>query len=131
MLKGKGLKWISGLIILIVVIKIAGCGKTQTPQEKLQAAVEAEGTDASITAGFLVSAMRQCYIVGLNVDDCAKLKGTLIDEQTAQTVAQLAVNQRTEYWKSCLASFSNEYCSQLLQRAVAIELRKPATSANQ
>lgn len=128
---GGRFKWILMLIGIMSIVAMVRCEKERSPQEKLQDAISAEGADASVTAGFLVSAMRQCNIVGLSIDDCAKLKGNLIDEQTAQTVAQLAINQRAGYWKACLASFSKAYCTQLLQRAVAIELRKPPTSPSQ
>jgi predicted outer membrane protein len=63
-----------------------------------------------------------------DIDKCAQLKGTLIADQSAQMISNLAVDMRKDYWKKCQADFDQEYCNQLIQRAVAIELRKPRTS---
>ncbi len=63
-----------------------------------------------------------------DIDRCAQLKGTLIADQSAQMLASVAVDLRKDYWRKCQADFEQEYCNQLIQRAVAIELRKPRTS---
>jgi hypothetical protein len=112
--------------LIVALMMIVGCEKELTLEQKRQNAISAVGTDASITAAFLVSAVRACQVVGLNeIDRCAELEGSLLAEQTAQMQAKAAVDQRSGYWKNCLATFAEDYCKQLIQRAVAIEFRKP------
>jgi|Laugresbdmm110sd_1035091.scaffolds.fasta_scaffold29686_2 hypothetical protein len=114
---------------VLVVIAIIGCDATLSPEEKQEKARSAVGVDASVTAGVLVSAARSCQVIGVSdIDKCAQLKGTLIADQSAQMISNLAVDMRKDYWKKCQADFDQEYCNQLIQRAVAIELRKPRTS---
>lgn len=119
-------RYISLLIGFSVVMGIVGCDAALSPQEKLENARVAVGVEASLTAGMLVSAARSCQVIGVeNVDRCSQYKGTLIAEQSAQMLASLAVDQRSGYWKKCSASFDQEYCNQLISRAVEIEMRKP------
>lgn len=106
---------------------LTACEKPLSAEEKRQKASESIGITASITAALLVSSARSCQVIGVpNVDQCAKTNGTLLAEQSAQTKANFAVEQRSGYWKECQAEFSTKYCSQLIERAVAIELRKPS-----
>jgi hypothetical protein len=77
----------------------------------------------------LASASRACFVIGINnLERCAENKGTLLAEQSASISAGLALGQRDEYWKKCQSNFSEDYCKQLIDRAVNIEFRKPVTS---
>lgn len=115
-------------VMALVTTAITACDVFVSDEEKKARVLRAIGTDASITAAMLVSAIRSCQIVGVGeIDRCAELKGTLIADQTAQMLATVAVAQRNDYWKNCQASFDQEYCNQLIQRAIAIEYRKPRT----
>ena len=112
----------------VTVIAIIGCDAVLSPEQKWEKALAAVGMDASMAAAMLVSAARSCQVVGVNdIDSCDQIKGTLIADQSAQILASVAVDRRKEYWRRCLADFEQEYCNQLLQRAVTIELRKPRT----
>ncbi len=114
---------------VLIGTAIVGCDTTLTPEEKLEKARAAVGMDASIAAAMLVSAARSCQVVGEDaIDKCVQVKGTLVAEQSAQLLANLAIGQREGYWKKCQTNFDKEYCGQLIQRAVAIELRKPRNS---
>lgn len=114
---------------VLIVTAITGCDAPPSPEETRKKSLDNVGMDASFTAGFLVSATRQCQIIGVNdIDECAQLKGTLLAEKTIPVFARIAVTRRDEYWKKCQADFDQEYCAQLIQRAVAIELRTPRTS---
>lgn len=114
---------------VLIATAIASCDAALSPEEKREKVRAAIGMDASITAAILVSAARSCQVVGVNdIDMCAQVKGTLIADQSAQMLASVAADQRTGYWKKCHADFDQEYCNQLIQRAVAIELRKPRNS---
>lgn len=114
---------------VLIVTAITGCDATLSPEEKREKALAAVGWDASVTAGMLVSATRSCQVVGVNdIDRCAQHEGTLIADKTAQMFARVAVGMRKDYWMKCQADFEQEYCNQLIQRAVAIELREPRTS---
>lgn len=113
---------------LVIALALVGCEKDLTPEQRQQRAADAVGLDASIAATFFVSAVRACQVVGLSrVDQCAQLKGSLVAEQSAQMTAKLSVEQTAKFWKSCQAAFTDDYCSRLIQRAVAIEYRKPRT----
>ena len=121
------------IFIIIIAVEIAllttACEKELTPAQKQEKLTSSVGLDASLTAGFLVSAFRSCVIVGINsVDQCAENKGTLLAEQGAATIAQLGIEHRNSYVKACRENFSEEYCHQLLLRAVNIELRSPSNT---
>lgn len=117
------------LSLLVALVVLIGCENNSTPEQRHQEAVAKVGVDATITAALFVSAVRACDVVGLSdVNQCAKLGGSLAAEQSAQIIAKLSIEQTAKYWKSCQAAFSTEYCSQLIQRAVAIEYRKPRAS---
>ncbi len=114
-----------GTVLLSIVLVISACGKEKTLQEKQDEAKASIGIEASLAAGFLVAALRQCHRIGTDsIDKCAEQKGVLIDEQTAQTVAQLGVEKRTSYFKNCRATMTEEYCKELIMRAVNIELSR-------
>lgn len=113
-------RWIA---LSIALVSLYGC---ETSEEKREKAIAAVGVDASITAAMFVSAVRTCQVVGFNdVTKCADHKGSLLAEQSAQITANVSVEKTASYWKTCLASFTNDYCNQLIQRAVAIEYRQP------
>ncbi|MEZ5615991.1 MAG: hypothetical protein R3E35_12340 [Rhodocyclaceae bacterium] len=114
---------------VLIVTAITGCDAALSPEEKREKARAAAGMDASVTAVILVSAARSCQVVGVgDIDKCVQLNGTLIADQSAQMLASMAVDRRKDYWSKCQADFDQQYCNQLIQRAVAIELRKPRTS---
>lgn len=115
---------------IIIAVLLAGlttaCEKELTPAQKQEARISSVGLDASFTAGFLVSAFRSCRTIGVDsVDQCAEYKGPLLEEQLAVTVAKLGIEHRGSYFKECRENFSDDYCRQLLLRAVNIELRSP------
>lgn len=115
--------------ILVAVCAFAGCDNKPTPEQKRRQEI---GTNAAITASFWVSALRACRIVGLNdVKECAELKGSLLAEQSAQMMAKLAADQALSYSENCRATFSEDHCTRLIRRAVAIENRKPQASESQ
>jgi hypothetical protein len=108
----------------LALLALVACEKELTPEQKRQEAMESVGTEASIAAAIYVSAAKTCLDVGVPaIEQCAKLKGTLLAEQSAQIKAKLSLDQTASYWKSCLSAFPREYCEQLFQRAVAIEYR--------
>ena len=114
---------------LLMVAALTGCDAPLSPEQKRERAIAAIGMEASLTAGMFVSAVRSCDLVGLNdIERCAQLKGSLAAEQTAQMYASMVVNQSKEYWKNCQTNFPLDYCDQLIQRAVAIEYRRPGRS---
>ena len=114
---------------LLMVATLTGCDTTFSPEQKREKTIAAIGTDASVTAAMFVSAARSCQVVGVNdIERCVQLKSSLIADQAAQIIASVAVDKTKEYWKKCQADFSQDYCNQLIQRAVAIEYRKPRTS---
>jgi hypothetical protein len=113
-------------LFLIMLLNLIGCERPLSAEEKREKASESIGILASFAAVALASAVRSCQIVGVSdIDQCTKIKGTLLADRSAQTMASFAVEQRLGYWKACQADFSNEYCGQLIRRAVEIELRKP------
>jgi hypothetical protein len=117
------------LLFVSIALLTSGCEKELTPAERLKNLEASVGMSASITASFWVSAIRACRIVGLSdIEACSKQKGMLLDEQTARVQAESALTQRDEYFKSCQASFSQDYCLQLVKRGVLIEWRKPERS---
>ena len=114
--------------VLVAAAQI-GCDAALTPAEMRAKAMAEIGKDASITAAVFVSATRSCQVVGeSDIERCAQLKSSLISEQAAQVTANLAVDVTKAYWKKCQADFGQDYCNELIQRAVAIEYRKPRTS---
>jgi hypothetical protein len=116
----------SCLLSIMASLLISACEKPLSAEEKKQKALETIGVDASATAAIIVSAARSCQVVGVyELEKCSQIKSTLIADQSAQTMATLAVSMRADYWKACQVEFSTEYCGQLIQRAVAIEDRKP------
>lgn len=113
-------------VLVASTLMLTGCEKPLSTEEKKQKASESIGMIASVTASLLVSAARSCQVVGvLDIDQCAKIQGSLLAEQSAQAEANLAVKQRLGYWKECQSEFSAEYCGQLIKRALAIEIRRP------
>lgn len=114
---------------LFVVAALTGCDAVLSPEQKREKAIAAIGIDASVTAALYVSAARSCQVVGVNdIERCAQLKGSLIADQSAQIIASVAVEKAREYWKKCQEDFSQDYCNQLIQRALDIEYRKARTS---
>ena len=114
------------VIFLIASFSLAGCSKEMTPEEKRQAAANAVGIDASMTAMFFVSAVRACQVVRVeDVKQCARLSGSLLDEQIARQQAELSLTHVDRYRKACQANFTPQYCDELLFRAVDIDERKP------
>jgi hypothetical protein len=112
--------------LLITLLTLVGCERPLSAEAKKEKASESIGILASFTAVALASALHSCQIVGIpDIDQCAQLKGTLLADRSAQSMASFAAEQRITYWKACQAEFSTEYCGQLIQRALAIELRKP------
>ena len=119
---------VNSVVLVIAVCAFPGCDKL-TPEQKRR---EEIGTHAAITASFWVPAQRACRSVGLNdVKQCAELKGSLLEEQSAQMMAKLATDQVASYREACRATFSDDYCTRLLRRAVAIENRKPQALESQ
>ena len=117
-------------VLVASALMLTGCEKPLSAEEKKQKASESIGVIASVAASFLISAARSCRVVGVpDIEQCAKIKGTLLAEQSAQIEANLAVEQRSGYWKECQAEFSAEYCGQLINRALAIELRRPMVTS--
>lgn len=113
------------LCLTVAVAMLPSCNKAPSVEEMHKKATQDIGMDASITARFLASAMKACDVVGVHsLDECAKLDGPLLEDKTASETAQMAVSQRAGYWASCLKKFSDEYCTQLLRRALTIALRK-------
>lgn len=116
--------------IIIIAVLLAGlttaCEKELTPAQKQEKLTSSVGLDASLTAGFLVSALRSCGTIGIDgIDQCAENKGSLIAEQAAVTIAKLGIEHRSSYFQECRENFSDDYCRQLLLRAINIELRSP------
>lgn len=102
---------------------LAACGAKEQTTEQKEAAVSAA---ASIAGSMLVSAARKCNIIGVSkIDECVNVKGKLLEEISAQTSAQLAVQFRTSFWQDCQKNFHADYCTQLLTRAAEIAWRKP------
>ena len=119
---------VNSVVLVIAVCAFPGCDKL-TPEQKRR---EEIGTHAAITASFWVPAQRACRGVGSNdVKQCAELNGSLLDEQSAQMMAKLATDQADSYREACRATFSDDYCTRLLRRAVAIENRKPQALESQ
>jgi hypothetical protein len=121
--------------IIIITVLLAGlttaCEKELTPAQKQEKLTSSVGLDASLSAGFLVSALRSCGSIGIgSVDQCAENKGSLVAEQAAVTIAKLGIEHRNSYFKACRKNFSDDYCRQLLLRAVNIELRSPSNNGS-
>ena len=117
------------LAILVAVCAFSGCDKELTPQQEQRELIRIQ---ASITASFWVSAQRACRVVGLDdVRECAELKGSRLNEQSAQMMAKLATDQTVSYRENCRAMFSEGHCARLVLRAIAMENRKPQPSESQ
>jgi hypothetical protein len=102
-------------------LTLTACGSNHE-HEPPPPTAESIGADASITAIALVRAKRACAVVGVeSLEDCTKLKGTLLAEQGAQLNASMARDWEREYWQKCSKGFSKDYCEDLLKRALAIE----------
>lgn len=81
------------------------------------------GTDASIAGMMYASAYRSCRLIGiLPVEQCATHKGILLQETSAQVLAQSAVQHREGFEKNCQKWNASEYCYQLLNRAFLLSL---------
>jgi hypothetical protein len=109
--------------IVMAMICVA-CGKESgKKQEKSEDAV---GRLASNTAAYIVQAEKDCQIISVDVlSACAEQTGTLLDEKLARREATWAMKDELRYWRDCQVSFTNDYCKQLLERALRIERRKP------
>jgi len=82
---------------------------------------QAVGTEASVTAGLLVAALKACRPLGLDVHACVSHSGPLIQDQTAPAVASLAVERQGAYDAACRRHYEAKYCNDLLTRAIGIE----------
>lgn len=113
------------LMVTALLLTLTACGKKEQTMEQKESTVSVA---ASIAASTLISAARKCNIIGVpKVDECTNVKGKLLDEISAQTSAQLAVQFRNSFWHDCQKSFHIDYCTQLLTRAVEIASQKPPT----
>lgn len=111
-----------------ICIAATGCEKPLSAAQKQQAAYEAAGVNASVIAAFIVSAARSCEVVGFpKLEKCAEIKSVLLADQSAQTIAKLAVDQLADFRKACSVQLASEECEKLIKRAVEIEYRKPRT----
>jgi hypothetical protein len=112
--------------LIATAMVVVGCGKEPTQVEQQGRSEAAIGRLASNTASFLVEATKDCRIIGVDgLNACAKQNGTLVDEKFAKVEANSAIKKEGLYWERCRASFTHDYCNQLLDRAIRIEWRKP------
>lgn len=97
--------------------------------EQLETDRKAVDTNASVAGMMLASAWRSCSEIGIvnDIDGCSKFQARLLQEQAAPMLAKMAVQQREAYWQGCLRFHPQEYCGQLLQRALQLSFTQ-ATS---
>jgi ABC-type anion transport system duplicated permease subunit len=90
--------------------------------QQLESDRKSVDTDASVTGMMLMEAWTGCSQIGIvnDMERCAAYQGRLLQEQSAPMLAKLAVEQRASYYKNCQRFNTYEYCSQLLQRSVAL-----------
>lgn len=123
-----------GLLILAVIF---GPGlyddwQKKRTAEQLEADRKSVDTDASIAGMMLMNAWTSCRDIGIvnDMDRCAKYDGKLLQEQAAPMLAKIAVDHRDSYYKNCQRFHPYEYCSQLLQRSVALSNAQSKKSNN-
>jgi hypothetical protein len=120
--------WNNKIKVVLLVLAVAfGPGlfddwQKRQAAEKLDADRKFVDHDASITGMMLMSAWRGCRDIGIvnDMERCATYEGRLIQEQSAPMLAKMAIEHRNAYYKNCLRFHQYEYCSQLLQRSVAL-----------
>lgn len=85
------------------------------------------GYQASVTAGFVLSASRLCRIIGKpNLKECSAQRGPLPEEKSAAELASMALGEHERFIELCLKQIAKDKCDSLLQRAVDIAWRKDA-----
>jgi hypothetical protein len=118
---------IIGPVAVILTFSLVACSeKHSAPKDKIRSAQESVGWSASFAASTFVEAARECQIAGIaDIKICAKNKGVLLPEITAQMLASQAVAKIDDYFSECLPKFSIDYCKDLLERAKQMEWRRP------
>jgi hypothetical protein len=111
-------------VALLVLVLIFGPGlyddwQNQRAREKLDADRRAVDTEASIAGMMLADAWTRCKEIGFvnDLERCANHKGRLLQEIAAPQLAQMAIQHRDSYWRSCQRFHPNDYCNALLTRS--------------
>jgi len=116
---------VGGACVVVVIGVIAWHGykdwATANERKALAQQKQAVGTEASLAASLLVSALKACRPLGLDVSACAGHTGPLIQDQIAPAIASLAVEQQRAYDATCRKHYGSQYCRDLLTRAIGIE----------
>lgn len=117
-------------ILILSIAFLVGCHKkTLSPEEQRHVTESSIGITASIAASLHVDAERACFIAGTEqMSDCANSLGTLVPERAAKMAATMSISRTKHFFDKCIVEFSSSYCNDLLERAIKIERRKPASS---
>ena len=82
---------------------------------------ESVGMLATVAGSMMASAARSCQKVGMpNIPNCASNTGTLVYDFAAKEWAKLALQQKISFDTTCAKYYSEQYCSDLLNRALQI-----------
>ena len=84
------------------------------------------GTQASVTATLLLSAQKDCRIIGLDIHACATHSGPLLQDKTAPVLAQTALKAHASYTNACHVHYDAEYCKNLLTHTFTSPCYTPA-----
>ena len=117
-------------LIISVALTSAGCKKEAPERDDKKSDAETIAFSASIAASLHVDAERACTIAGVvDVEKCSAIEGHLIPEREARIAAKLSLGQTREYFNSCVyrKKFGENYCNNLIARAIAMERRRPIT----
>lgn len=94
----------------------------KSPEQKAKEQDEAIGTEASVTAGLMFSAYKNCMKLGVqSIPLCAQHKGPLPVEQIYAQLAATAMSQWEGYSTMCKKTHSAKYCNDLVNRALSIQ----------
>ena len=112
--------------VAVLAVLLAGCAKKEvTAEQKRHKAQVSVSIDAWLAAKDHVNASQECRIAGFSpLQKCALNDGLLEPEEIAKDAASRALNSAAEYRASCAEDFSEEFCNELIDRAIRIEWRR-------